>query len=119
MEQGLTADAEADAPGIGPRLPASDLRGQLKQFRSRLVMSEFSGALGDLGTFIPIIVALAVQYDLSFPATLMLAGGANLATGFLFDIPVRPGAWRLRDVISLPQQICSLRWLRTGPGACV
>eukprot|EP01051_Picozoa_sp_SAG22_P030904 SAG22_NODE_12236_length_451_cov_0.588068_1_plen_85_part_01 len=80
------AGAGAAPPPLPPAMPAappmSDWRGQLRLFRSRLIMSELSGALGDLGTFIPIVVALSIQYPLSFPATLVLAGLANVLTGF-------------------------------------
>ena len=37
----------------------------LRRFVSRLTLSEISGAMGDLGTYIPIVIALSIQYGLS------------------------------------------------------
>lgn len=128
------------APPPAAALPAlRDWRGQIRLFRSRLVISEVSGALGDLGTFIPIVVALSIQYPLSFPvdsrappppsahnhplvarlvgagrgcadrgallcrqATLVLAGLANILTGFLFGSASTLSWHTLRTLSSQP-----------------
>jgi hypothetical protein len=61
----------------------------LARFRRRLVLSEVSGAMGDLGTYIPIVVAMCIQYpQLSLRSTLLLSGLASIATGTVFDIPM-------------------------------
>ena len=59
---------------------------------NRYTLAELSGGLGDLGTFLPIAVALCVACDLSLPAVLICAGALNAATGYLFrqPIPVQP-----------------------------
>ena len=49
---------------------------------------ELSGALGDLGTFVPIFVALVSSNQVSAPATLVFSGIANILTGILFGIPL-------------------------------
>ncbi len=51
-------------------------------------VSELSGALGDLGTLLPLMIALAKQGSVSLPATLVFSGIANVATGVLFGIPL-------------------------------
>lgn len=58
----------------------------------RFTLAEFSGGLGDLGTFLPIAVGLCVACDLGLPAVLVWAGALNAATGVLFrqPIPVQP-----------------------------
>ena len=53
---------------------------------------EFSGSLGDLGLFLPLVVAMTIACDLNIGVILILAGLMNVATGFLFrqPIPVQP-----------------------------
>jgi len=53
---------------------------------------EFSGSLGDLGLFIPLVVAMTVSCDLDIGVVLILAGVLNVLSGWLFrqPIPVQP-----------------------------
>jgi len=53
---------------------------------------EFSGSLGDLGLFLPLVVAMTIACDLNFGVILILAGLMNIITGLLFrqPIPVQP-----------------------------
>lgn len=55
---------------------------------ARFDRQELSGSLGDLGTFLPIILGLATVAGLSFPAMLFWAGASNIATGLIFAIPM-------------------------------
>ena len=61
---------------------------------NRLVFSwkEFSGSLGDLGLFIPLVVAMASVGNLDLAIILIAAGLMNIATGLIFrqPIPVQP-----------------------------
>ncbi|PLN82453.1 hypothetical protein BDW42DRAFT_166857 [Aspergillus taichungensis] len=50
--------------------------------------AEISGALGDLGTFLPIAIALALQHSVSLSATLVWSGLCNILTGVVFGIPL-------------------------------
>ena len=54
----------------------------------RQPLAEVSGALGDLGTFLPIVVALTVGHQISLPTTLVLTGVYNILTGLFFGIPL-------------------------------
>lgn len=54
----------------------------------RSPLSELSGALGDLGTFLPLTLALALQNAIDLPATLVTSGLFNLVTGAVFGIPL-------------------------------
>lgn len=60
--------------------------------RLSLVLGELSGALGDLGTFLPLALALIVTTDLQFSAVLVWAGVMNILAGQCFrqPIPVQP-----------------------------
>ena len=49
---------------------------------------EASGALGDLGTFIPLLVGMVNQCGLQLGPALLGAGLMNLVTGFAFRIPM-------------------------------
>ncbi len=53
---------------------------------------EFSGSLGDLGLFIPLVVSMTIACGLDIGVVLILAGLMNVATGYLFrqPIPVQP-----------------------------
>ncbi len=64
-----------------------------EKLRSNLSVAKFdrqelSGSLGDLGTFLPIILGLAFITGLSFSAMLFWAGAFNLLTGLIFTIPM-------------------------------
>lgn len=59
----------------------------LKTFRRRYV-SEISGSLGDLGTFLPIAIALAINGTISLSSTLVFSGIYNIVTGLFFGIPL-------------------------------
>ncbi|HSA22165.1 MAG TPA: putative sulfate/molybdate transporter, partial [Myxococcota bacterium] len=65
-------------------------RGWLAGFRfDRL---ELSGSLGDLGTFLPLVVAMVLASRLDLGVVLVCAGLMNVATGLLFrqPVPVQP-----------------------------
>lgn len=59
----------------------------LRTFRRHYV-SEISGSLGDLGTFLPIVIALAVNGTVSLASTLIFSGVYNILTGLFFGIPL-------------------------------
>ncbi|KAB8261252.1 hypothetical protein BDV32DRAFT_121952 [Aspergillus pseudonomiae] len=59
----------------------------LKTFRRNYV-SEISGSLGDLGTFLPIAIALAINGTVSLSSTLIFSGLFNILTGLFFGIPL-------------------------------
>ncbi len=58
----------------------------------RFNLTEVSGALGDLGTFVPIVVSVVAVCHLDIGTILLFAGLFNIITGLLFNqpIPVQP-----------------------------
>ncbi|KAL4788617.1 hypothetical protein BJX76DRAFT_344747 [Aspergillus varians] len=56
-------------------------------FRQHYV-SEIAGSLGDLGTFLPIALALAANGTVSLASTLIFSGLFNILTGLFFGIPL-------------------------------
>ncbi|KAG7590839.1 Molybdate transporter 1/2 [Arabidopsis suecica] len=74
-----------------PLLPGDRSRCGWLRRRLRLkspLSSELSGAVGDLGTFIPIVLTLTLVSNLDLSTTLIFTGFYNIATGLLFDIPM-------------------------------
>ena len=55
---------------------------------SECTAQEISGALGDVGLFVTILVALARELQLSIGSTLLFSGFYNVATGVLLAAPV-------------------------------
>lgn len=51
-------------------------------------LAEVSGALGDLGTLLPLMIALAAQGSIKLGSTLVFSGIFNILTGLLFGIPL-------------------------------
>lgn len=61
----------------------------LHTFRSQ-PLAEISGSLGDLGTFLPLLIALSTIHPpaISLSTTLILTGVYNILTGAAFGIPL-------------------------------
>ncbi|KAH8423420.1 putative sulfate/molybdate transporter [Aspergillus melleus] len=74
----------------------------LKTFRQNYV-SEISGSLGDLGTFLPIAIALAVNGTVSLSSTLIFSGLFNILTGLLFGIPLPVQPMKAIAAVALAQ----------------
>ncbi|RDL37612.1 uncharacterized protein BP5553_05045 [Venustampulla echinocandica] len=51
-------------------------------------LAEISGALGDLGTLLPLMIALAINNSISLSTTLVFSGLWNILTGIAFGIPL-------------------------------
>ena len=51
-------------------------------------LGEVSGALGDLGTLLPLMIALAIQGSISLDSTLVFTGLFNVLTGVVFGVPL-------------------------------
>ena len=51
-------------------------------------ITEFSGSLGDLGTLLPLLIALTLTKSIALSSTLVFTGLANILTGLAFGIPL-------------------------------
>ena len=49
---------------------------------------EFAGSLGDLGTLIPLSIALVTVTHLNFTTVFLLAGIFYVATGLYYELPI-------------------------------
>lgn len=61
-------------------------------------MAEISGALGDLGTLLPLMIALAVQGSIYLDSTLVFSGIFNVVTGAVFGIPLPVQPMKVRNL---------------------
>ncbi|XP_052887115.1 molybdate transporter 1-like isoform X2 [Gossypium arboreum] len=50
--------------------------------------AELNGAMGDLGTYIPIVLALTLAKDLNLGTTLIFTGVYNMVTGVIYGVPM-------------------------------
>ena len=79
-----------EPPGAPVRRRAFDLR-------------EIAGSLGDLGTFLPLLVGMASQNGLDFASGLFFAGAFNVVTGMLFRIPMAVQPMKAIAAVALTQ----------------
>ena len=56
--------------------------------RGGLILNEAIGALGDIGTFAPIVLGLVVLAGVDVATVLVFAGLANIVTGLVFKVPI-------------------------------
>ncbi|KAD4178093.1 hypothetical protein R6Q59_021626 [Mikania micrantha] len=72
-----------------PPQTTTSLTKKLKEnlvFRSK--WAELNGAMGDLGTYIPIVLALTLASDLDLGTTLIFTGVYNFVTGAIYGVPM-------------------------------
>ncbi|KAK3438257.1 hypothetical protein EUGRSUZ_C02872 [Eucalyptus grandis] len=66
--------------------------GVFQKLRSNLAIrskwGEINGAMGDLGTYIPIVLALTLAKDLNLGTTLIFTGVYNMVTGAIYGVPM-------------------------------
>ncbi|XP_023751534.1 molybdate transporter 1 [Lactuca sativa] len=76
-------------PRTTPPVTTTTLAKKLKDnliFRSK--WAELNGAMGDLGTYIPIVLALTLAADLNLGTTLIFTGVYNIVTGAIYGVPM-------------------------------
>ncbi|KAJ3103262.1 hypothetical protein HDU97_010251 [Phlyctochytrium planicorne] len=62
--------------------------GEVTYFARNFTLSEISGAFGDFGTLLPILVGLSRTNQISLTASLVFGGVFNIIAGFVFRIPI-------------------------------
>ena len=73
---------------INPLHTLSFIKQRTIEHYHNLSLAELSGSLGDLGTFIPLTVALARERKIALAPALFWAGICNFVTGYLWDVPM-------------------------------
>ncbi len=75
---------------------------------------ELSGSLGDMGTFIPILVGMVTVCGLNAGSALFFAGFFNLITGFIFGIPLAVQPMKAIGTISINEGLTVNQILTAG-----
>ncbi|KAJ2791038.1 hypothetical protein H4R20_006918, partial [Coemansia guatemalensis] len=71
-----------------PVPPWWDLKSRGRRMRDHFTLREFSGALGDIGTLVPILISLTLQGSASLTSSLFFGGLWNILSGFFYGIPM-------------------------------
>lgn len=70
---------------------------------ARFSRAELAGSLGDLGTFLPLLVAMSVQNGLDFATSLFFAGVFTIITGLMFRVPMAVQPMKAIAAIAIAQ----------------
>jgi MFS superfamily sulfate permease-like transporter len=80
----------------------------------RLDRHEISGSLGDLGTFIPLLVGMSLTNGLDFTSALFFAGLFNIVTGLVFSIPMAVQPMKAIAAVAIAEQLTLGQILAAG-----
>ncbi len=88
---------------------------------ARLDRNEIAGSLGDLGTFLPLLLAMSAQNGLDFAAGLFFAGLFNVVTGLTFSIPMAVQPMKAIAAVALTEGLTTGQIVAAGASvsACV
>ncbi|KAG4962974.1 hypothetical protein AAZX31_14G118100 [Glycine max] len=79
-------------PSTNPLANGFSAKGVANKVKNNLVFhskwGELNGAMGDLGTYIPIVLALTLARDLNLGTTLIFTGVYNIITGAIYGVPM-------------------------------
>jgi len=81
---------------------------------ARLDRHEIAGSLGDLGTFLPLLVGMSARNGLDFGSSLFFAGIFNVATGFLFALPMAVQPMKAIAAVALVQGLSAAEIVAAG-----
>lgn len=80
----------------------------------RFNASELSGGLGDLGTFIPLLVGMVNKCGLQFGPALLFAGLMNVASGLMFGIPIPVQPMKVVAAVAIAEGLNESQILAAG-----
>jgi molybdenum cofactor synthesis domain-containing protein len=94
----LTVLHRRDHGRDGRTTPPANLQSPISNLQAaaalplRFTWTELSGSLGDMGTFLPLVLAMSLACGIDFGAILVWAGLMNIFTGWCFrqPVPVQP-----------------------------
>jgi Molybdate transporter of MFS superfamily len=73
-----------------------------------------SGSVGDLGTFIPLVVAMARQDAIALAPALFWAGFANVVTGYVWDVPCAVQPMKAISAVAIAQGLTRVQVTTAG-----
>lgn len=80
----------------------------------RLDRREISGSLGDMGTFIPLLVGMSITNGLDFASALFFAGLFNIITGLVFSIPMAVQPMKAIAAVAITEHLTLQQILAAG-----
>lgn len=80
----------------------------------RFSRAELAGSVGDLGTFIPLLVAMVSQCGLQLVPSLVGAGLMNIVTGFAFGIPMPVQPMKAIAAVAIGEKLTESQILAAG-----
>lgn len=82
--------------------------------KARLDRNEIAGSLGDMGTFLPLLVGMASQNGLGFASALFFAGFFNVVTGLTFAIPMAVQPMKAIAAVALTEGLTASEIVAAG-----
>ena len=76
--------------------------------------AEVGGSLGDLGTFIPLLVGMVSQCGVQLGPALFCAGAMNITTGVLFRIPMAVQPMKAIAAVAIAEGLTEPQILAAG-----
>ena len=80
----------------------------------RQPLTEISGSFGDMGTLLPILIALTQTRAISLSSTLVFSGLANILTGLAFGIPLPVQPMKAIAAVALAQNFSQAEMASAG-----
>jgi len=100
---------------VGPKLNRL-FRLDWGSFRQELSFSEISGAFGDLGTFLPLLLALSDVDAVESSPALLWAGVFNVLTGMLWDSPMPVQPMKTISAVAITEGLTAIEVVGAGLG---
>jgi hypothetical protein len=94
--------------------PASTERAAPAKPALRFDRAEVAGSLGDLGTFIPLLVAMVHRCGLQLTPALLAAGLMNVVTGWAFRIPMPVQPMKAIATVAIAEGLTESQILTAG-----
>ncbi len=83
---------------------------------ARFNRHEIAGSLGDMGTFLPLLVGMAVTNGLDFAAGVFFSGVFNIITGLLFSVPMAVQPMKAIAAVAITEGLTVPQILAAGIG---
>ncbi len=87
------------------------------KYNLRFDRSEISGSLGDLGTFLPLMIGMVNRCGMNLGHILFFAGAMNLVSGLIFGIPMPVQPMKSIAAIAIAEGLDENTILAAGIGA--
>jgi len=98
--------------GVDQTSPPATFRTTIRRnwetMKEKWSTGEANGSLGDLGTFLPLLMGLSMTQGLDLGTTLIFTGAYNVVTGFLFGIPMPLQPMKTIAAVALSEKQLSL-----------